>query len=81
MRELRRIRPLAAAFHVGELVSQRRDVTRGEPGRDRRHERVVHSCPGAVREHITGARLRRRFQQRGNPHAVIDGNGDRLCVG
>ena len=54
VRDLRRIGPLAALLHVGELVAQRRDAALAEFGRDRRHERMVHPGARAVRQHIAG---------------------------
>ena len=46
--------------------------------RDRRHERMIHSGAGAMRQHVAGARARRRLQQAGNANVMIAGNGDRL---
>ena len=58
VRELRRVGPLAPLLHVGKLVAQRRDAALAELGRDALHERVRHAGPGAVRQHIAGARPR-----------------------
>ena len=80
VRELRRVGPLAAALHVEELVAQRRDAALGEPGGDRRHERMGHAGAGAMREHVTGRAPRRRLQQAGDASVVVDGDGDRLGV-
>ena len=52
MGELRRIGPLAAALHVGELVAQRRDAALGEARGGSGHERMGHAGAGAMRQHV-----------------------------
>ena len=80
VRELWRIGPLAAFLHVEELVAQGRDAARREFRRDRRHEGVIHAGAGAVRQHVTGARVPRRLQQARDAGLVVDRDGDGLGV-
>ena len=63
-------RAACCPLHVGELVAQRRDAALREPVRDRRHERMRHAGAGAVRQHVAGARPRRRQQQAGDAYRV-----------
>ena len=67
MRDRRRIRPLAAAFHIGKLVAQRRDAALAEADRNRLHRLVVHACTGPVREHVSCPRMRRPDQRPRKP--------------
>ena len=56
LRERRRIRPLQAFLHVRKLEAHSRDPAFSEFPRERRHERMVHSGTGAVRENVGGQR-------------------------
>ena len=78
MRHRRRIGPLAAFFHVGKLIAQRRNAAFGEASRNRFHRRMGHAGAGAVREHVTRARLRRLDQQGGDLLTRADLNSKRL---
>ena len=66
-----RIRPLAAALHIGKLVAQRCNAALAEAGCDRLHRRMGHAGARPVCEHVSCARPRGPDQQR----------GDRRCVG
>ena len=78
LRDLRRIGPPGAALHRGKLVAQRGNAARGEFRRHRRHERMIHTRSGAMRQRIAGAGAGRRLQQAGNAKAGIAANRDRL---
>ena len=81
LRELRRIGALAARLHIRKLIAQARDAALGKFARDRRHERMRHAGAGAVREHVTSARLRRRKQQAGDALRLADCDGDGFWFG
>src|SRR5215831_474494 len=80
MRELRRIRPPAALFHVRELIAQRRDAALDELGRDGAHEWMLHAGAGAMRQYITSTCPRRHEQQAGDPRGIADRDDYGLCV-
>ena len=56
LRDRRRVGPLRASLHVGEVVAQRGDAALGEAFGRRAHERMIHAGAGTVREHIAGPR-------------------------
>jgi hypothetical protein len=60
--ELRRVGPLAAALHVGELVAQGRDPALGEARGCGGHEGMGHAGAGAMRQHVAGGGSRPRLQ-------------------
>jgi hypothetical protein len=70
--ELGWVGPFAALLHVGKLVAQRGDAALSEFPCHSLHEGMEHSGPRAVREHVAGARLRRRQQQGGDGMGVIN---------
>ena len=74
----RRIDPLAALLHVGELVAQRGDAALGEAVGDRRHRPVRHPGAGAVGQHQAGGRRRRRLPEARDGRAVRDRDPDWL---
>ena len=73
MRDGRRIGPLAALFHVGKLVAQRRDAAFGKARRNRFHRRMPHPRARAMGEDETGARLFRPHHQRRHCAGAADG--------
>jgi hypothetical protein len=78
VREHRRIRPLGAAFHIRELVAQARDAALGKTGGNLRHERMRHAGPGAMGEHVTGARAGRNHKEAGDALRVLEFDGQWL---
>jgi hypothetical protein len=60
------------ALHVGKLKAQRRGASLFELIGNGSHERMRHAGPGAVREHIAGARSGRHLQQPGNGRRAFD---------
>ena len=78
VRERRRVGPLLAGLHVRELIAQRRDAAREKPGRDSFHERMRHAGAGAMRQHVAGARIRRRLEQGGDADRAI-GDDEGCC--
>ena len=78
MRERGPVRPFRSRLHVGKLVTQRRNVPRGQPVGDRHHEPVSHSRPRAMGQDTTGEGVLRPLQQARHPVQVIDLDGDRI---
>ena len=77
---LRRVGPLAALLHIGELVAQRRHLPLCEAGRDRRHEGMRHAGAGAMGQHVEhpgvgGAEEEPRYPA--DPLTDVDGSGNR----
>ena len=73
VRDPRRIGPLAALLHIGELVAERGDAAGFEPLGDRPHERMRHAGAGAMGEHVAGERLRGRNEEPRHIAAGADG--------
>jgi len=72
--------PLAAPFHIRELIPQGGDAALREPNRNRRHERVRHASAGAMCQHETGTRSWRRLQEAGDLQRIVNRNCDRFCL-
>ena len=72
MRERRRIGPLAAFFHVGKLITQRRDAALAQSRGNRFHRSMRHARTRPVRQHITRTRCWRAHQKRGDRTRVRD---------
>src|SRR5271163_4342586 len=65
LRDIRRIGPPAAFFHIGKLIAQARDAAFAKACRKTFHEGMSHPSPRAMGKDITGARLGGTSQKRG----------------
>src|SRR5258708_13040091 len=72
MRELGRVRPFGALLHKGKLIAQRRNGALSEFCCDSLHEWMKHSGPCPMRQHVAGARVRRRRKEPGDGMRAID---------
>ena len=80
LRERRRVGPLAAALHVGKLIAQRGKAARREPARHIVQEGMIHSCAGAMRQHVASSRAGWLLQQARNVSGIADGDADRFVA-
>ena len=73
--------PLAAGFHVGKLITQRRHAALAKPGRDRFHGGMGHSGARAMGKDKTRARLRRQDREapRPGPHSRFRFSASARC--
>jgi hypothetical protein len=76
LRQLRRIGPFRATFHVRKLVAQCGNAARGKLGGHSCHEGVIHSSTGAVSQYIASLRVNRPLQQTGHTNGAAYWNTD-----